>query len=107
MVPSLVQALVSSQNEAADDVLLEALRLGNEAEQAVALEALFKRQTVHGLSGVVARYEALPDSVFKHGMIALTFTADPAKTAPVPGRPAPAVPFVMAPYCDNGLKYYF
>jgi HEAT repeat protein len=63
MLQPLVQALVSSENEAADDLLLHALALGNDAEKAVALDALFKRQTVHGLSGVIGQYDALPDAL--------------------------------------------
>jgi len=57
----LIAALVQSKNEAADDALLEALRLGNEPEQAVALDALFQRKTVHGLSGVIGQFEELPE----------------------------------------------
>jgi hypothetical protein len=34
-----ILALIESENEAADDLLLEALRLGNPQEQAVALDA--------------------------------------------------------------------
>ena len=39
------------------------MAIGHETEKAVALDALFKRQTVHGLSGVVGLYESLPDSL--------------------------------------------
>jgi HEAT repeat protein len=63
MLQPLVQALVSSENEAADDLLLHALALGSEAEKAVALDALFKRQTVHGLCGVIGQYDSLPDAL--------------------------------------------
>src|SRR6059058_239889 len=61
MLDRLLQALVSSPNEAADDLLLEALSVGSESEQGPVLEALFKRQTTHGLSGVIGAYEALSD----------------------------------------------
>jgi HEAT repeat protein len=61
MIQQLVQALVASENEAADDVLLEALRLGNPAEQGTALDALLKRETTRGLGGVIGLYDALPD----------------------------------------------
>ncbi|HLL45814.1 MAG TPA: hypothetical protein VK399_03865, partial [Longimicrobiaceae bacterium] len=63
MVNSLIHALVQSKNEAADVVLLEALRLGIEREQGPALDALLKRKTVRGLSGVVGRYDALPEAL--------------------------------------------
>jgi hypothetical protein len=60
MLDRLIQALVESRNGAADAVLLEALRVGSEREQALALAALLRRRTVPGLSGVVARFDALP-----------------------------------------------
>ncbi len=63
MIDTLIQALVQSQNEAADSILLEGLRIGNETEQALALAAILRRQTVRGLSGVVALYDQLPDSL--------------------------------------------
>ena len=56
-----ILALIESENEAADDLLLEALRLGNPQEQAVALDALIERETATGLSGVVGLYAQLPD----------------------------------------------
>src|SRR4051794_872454 len=59
----LIAALVQSKNEAADDALLEALRLGNEPERAVALDALFQRETVHGLSGVIGQFDELPEAM--------------------------------------------
>lgn len=63
MLPDLLKSLIESTNEAADDVLLEALRLGVEAEQMQALHALLRRRTVHGLSGVVRLFGQLPASV--------------------------------------------
>ena len=63
MIDQILNALIASENEAADDVLLEALRLGAEPEQAMALGALIKRGTVHGLSGVVARFASLPEAL--------------------------------------------
>src|SRR5215212_10397587 len=63
MLDRLINALVQSDNEAADDLLLEALRLGNEGEQNVALGALMRRKTVRGLSGVVGRYDQLPEGL--------------------------------------------
>jgi HEAT repeat protein len=59
----LIYALVQSKNEAADDTLLEALRRGNEAEQNLVLDALFQRQTTHGLSGVIGQYDDLAESL--------------------------------------------
>jgi hypothetical protein len=63
MVEQLINALVRSKNEAADDLLLEALALGNEPEKAMALDGLLRRQSVRGLSGVFGAYEGLPDAL--------------------------------------------
>lgn len=63
MLAALVQSLVDSKNEAADDVLLEALRLGTEPEKALALNALLRRRTQRGLVGVVSQFAALPESL--------------------------------------------
>jgi hypothetical protein len=59
----VISALVESKNEAADDVLLEAVKLGNAAEQQLAVDALFRRRTTHGLVGLVARFPDLTDRV--------------------------------------------
>ncbi|HEX4053790.1 MAG TPA: HEAT repeat domain-containing protein [Tepidisphaeraceae bacterium] len=61
MHEELVDSLVHSKNEAADDLLLEGLRVGVEVEQSVILAALFQRKSVRGLSGVVERFESLPE----------------------------------------------
>jgi HEAT repeat protein len=61
MIQQLLSALIHSKNEAADEVLLEALRLGNVGEQATVLDALMKRETTRGLGGVIASYDQLPD----------------------------------------------
>jgi hypothetical protein len=61
MHEALVDALVHSNNEAADDLLLEGLRLGAEVEQSLIINALLQRKSVRGLSGVVERYESLPE----------------------------------------------
>jgi hypothetical protein len=61
MLKRLLQTLVASKNEAADDLLLQALAAGAESEQQTILDALFKRQSVHGLSGVIGQYESLSD----------------------------------------------
>src|SRR5687768_10160129 len=63
MLSALVQSLVDSRNEAADDVLLEALKLGTEPEKALALNALLRRRTQRGLVGVVSQFAALPESL--------------------------------------------
>ena len=65
MLSRLVQALVESKNEAADEVLLEALRAGNEAEKALALNALFRRGTLKALSGVEGVKNATVDAKAK------------------------------------------
>jgi HEAT repeat protein len=63
MIQQLIQALVTSNNEAADEVLLEALRLGNVEEQQAALLALIQRETTRGLSGVIGLYDSLHDDL--------------------------------------------
>ncbi len=65
MLANLVDALVQSKNEAADDVLVEALRLGTEAEKSLVLGALLRRATSRGLSNAIALYETLPASCQK------------------------------------------
>jgi hypothetical protein len=63
MLDRLLHALVQSKNEAADDVLLEALRLGDDAEKQLALRALMRRKTVRGLGGAIGLYDSLPDDL--------------------------------------------
>jgi HEAT repeat protein len=63
MLQRLLLALIESKNEAADELLLEALRVGNAAEQQVILDALVKRQAVRGLTGVIEQYDALPEAL--------------------------------------------
>lgn len=63
MIDRLIHALASSKNEAADDVLLEALRLGADREKAIAMGGLFKRQTNRGLGGVIGEYDRLPEQL--------------------------------------------
>jgi HEAT repeat protein len=63
MMKALLDALVASRNEAADDLLLEALAVGNGAEQSAALKALVSRATTRGLGGVIDRYEELNDEL--------------------------------------------
>ena len=59
MHEELVDGLVQSENEAADELLLEGLRLGAEVEQMVVLNAIFQRKRIRGLSGVVELYDSL------------------------------------------------
>ena len=66
MLDRLIHALVKSRNEAADDVLLDALRLGTEREQRPVLTALLRRATVRGLGGVVGLYDKLPEPLQLH-----------------------------------------
>ena len=63
MLHEVIEVLVRSENAAADDVLLEALRLGNEEEKQTALSALLRRKRDAGLSGIVAQYGDLPQPV--------------------------------------------
>ena len=63
ILDQLIAALVETKNEAADELLLEALRLGNPQEKTLAMNALVRRQTVRGLSGVVEQYDKLPESL--------------------------------------------
>lgn len=63
MLDRLISALVDSKNEAADDLLLEALALGNEQEKTVALDALLRRGTARGTGGVVDEFEELPQTL--------------------------------------------
>ena len=63
MLQKLIQALVDSKNEAADELLLEALRIGTEKEKTVAMEALLRRKEVRGLSGVIELYDTLPQTL--------------------------------------------
>ena len=65
MIETLLQALVASNNEAADDLLLQALAVGNESERGVVLGALLKRRTVRGLSGVIGAYHSLAEPIQK------------------------------------------
>jgi HEAT repeat protein len=66
MLDRLIHALVKSRNEAADDVLLDALRLGSEREQRPVLSALLRRATVRGLGGVIGLYDKLPEPLQRH-----------------------------------------
>src|SRR2546421_7532640 len=69
MIEVQLQALVDSKNDAADELLAESLRLGNEAEKTVALGALLRRKSTKGLGGVIEQYDALPESL-QQGVLA-------------------------------------
>ena len=56
----LIQAIIASDNQAADDLLLEALRVGDAGERATLLDALAARATPRGLTGVLAQLQDLP-----------------------------------------------
>ncbi len=66
MLTRLVRALIGSKNEAADEALLEALRLGTERERGVALGALLRRQTTRGLGGVIELYDQLSEDLQRY-----------------------------------------
>src|SRR5579859_5924717 len=66
MLDRLLHALVSSKNEAADDLLVQALRLGTESEQRTMLDALLKRKSNYGLRQVLGLYDGLPESIQTH-----------------------------------------
>src|SRR3954470_4770474 len=61
MIQRLLLALVETKNEAADAGLLEALRLGNEREQAAVLDALLERKDARRLKGVIGLSAYLPE----------------------------------------------
>jgi hypothetical protein len=73
MHEELVESLVQSKNEAADDLLLEGLRVGAEVEQSVILNAMFQRKTIRGLSGAVEFYDKLPQRLQAHIMSNIKF----------------------------------
>jgi HEAT repeat protein len=60
MVDQVLRSLVDSQNEAADDVVLECLGLGTLQERLVILGALLKRESIRGLTGIIETYDDLP-----------------------------------------------
>ncbi len=62
-IERLLTTLVQTENEAADEVLLEGLRIGVPGEQQAVLDALIRRESVRGLSGVIGAYDTLPQSL--------------------------------------------
>jgi HEAT repeat protein len=63
MIDQLIRALVGTKNEAADELLLEVLRIGTESEQLVALAILMQRKAPRGLAGIIEQYEQIPPSL--------------------------------------------
>lgn len=63
MVADALAMLARSPNEAADDVLLDALRLGGASEQPAVLRAILDRANVRSCTGLVETYEKLPDAL--------------------------------------------
>src|SRR5688500_5082384 len=66
MFQRLLLALTETKNEAADAVLLEALRLGAPAEQAAVLEVILQRKSTRGLCGVIEQFDALGEGLQRH-----------------------------------------
>jgi hypothetical protein len=66
MLNQLIQALVQTSNQAADDMLLQAARIGAENEQRLVLDLLLKRKTTRGMSGVIAAYGELSETLQAH-----------------------------------------
>ena len=63
MLDRLLNVLIQSPNDAADDALIDALRHGNPGEQANIVHALLRRQNVRGLSGMIGLYETFSDDI--------------------------------------------
>jgi HEAT repeat protein len=63
VIDELLRTLVHSTNPAADDVLVDALRLGTVVEQRVILGAILARKAVPSMCGVIEQYEKLPESL--------------------------------------------
>jgi HEAT repeat protein len=61
MLDQLIQSLVRTKNEAADDLLLQAVRMGIANEKRVALDVLMQRKTLRGLSGILRAFASLPE----------------------------------------------
>ncbi|HEX5243976.1 MAG TPA: HEAT repeat domain-containing protein [Tepidisphaeraceae bacterium] len=61
MLERLLHALIGSKNESADDVLVEALRLGSPEEKVPVFRAILLRKTVRSLCGIIERFDNLPE----------------------------------------------
>ena len=61
MIQQILQFLEETTNEAADDVLLSALRNASDDEKQAVLDALFYRKTLRGLTGIVGEFDRLDE----------------------------------------------
>jgi len=61
MLERLLHALIGSKNESADDVLVEALRLGSAEEKVPVFRAMLLRKTVRSLCGIIEQFDHLPE----------------------------------------------
>ena len=61
MIDQLLRSLIASKNEAADDVLVDALRIGNQQEQVIVLGAILARKALKSLRGAIELYDRLPE----------------------------------------------
>jgi HEAT repeat protein len=61
MIDDLLRALIASKNEAADDVLVDALRIGTPGEQLVVLGAILARKNSRSMAGVIELFDRLPE----------------------------------------------
>src|SRR5688572_22815873 len=66
MLQRLFRALTETKNEAADDVLLEALRLGAADERAAVLDVILQRKSTRGLCGLIEQFDALDEALQRH-----------------------------------------
>ena len=66
MLNQLIHALVQTGNQAADDLLLQALQMGAANEQRMVVDVLLKRKSSRGMNGIVGAYENLPESLQSH-----------------------------------------
>ncbi len=53
--------MIHSTNQAADDCLLEGLRIGSPSEKSLCLDALIQRATERGLGGVIGDFDSLAE----------------------------------------------
>jgi HEAT repeat protein len=63
MLERLLAGLVASKNEAADEVLMETVRIGDSVERARALAALLDRKTETGIFALIRAFETLPQEL--------------------------------------------